>query len=299
LVSGSGYLTGLNLMFNFVPSKHVILNIPFFGRVALVRDRGGSANWFPGGLGNWGTNLTAEIFHDGKSLDRIDCGSGLVTNVGAMGLMHEAVTLASPSAARVNVLFLANQHFSGTGATAAAATDIKIQTISTNGGQTAVAGTQTYLSTANSQIYQTVATIAYTGTEAVIEWGLHTSATRTSTTGSPFTAATASSWTDTGSVQTASSTTVQGLQQFIAEAGTTTVWGMTDTNTTHVITLVGDHATTGWWKTADGTAGSTPGNTETFTVRPILWDHKVFSAINVNNGDSIQFTYKLTISSGG
>jgi hypothetical protein len=30
-----------------------------------------------------------------------------------------------------------------------------------------------------------------------------------------------------------------------------------------------------------------------------LWDHRVFSAINVANGDSIQFTYSLTIAAGG
>jgi hypothetical protein len=30
-----------------------------------------------------------------------------------------------------------------------------------------------------------------------------------------------------------------------------------------------------------------------------MWDHKVFSAINVASGDSIQFTYTLTINSGG
>ncbi len=30
-----------------------------------------------------------------------------------------------------------------------------------------------------------------------------------------------------------------------------------------------------------------------------LWDHRVFSAINVNSGDSIQFTYQLTIAAGG
>lgn len=30
-----------------------------------------------------------------------------------------------------------------------------------------------------------------------------------------------------------------------------------------------------------------------------LWDRSVFSAINVINGDSIQFTYQLTINSGG
>jgi hypothetical protein len=30
-----------------------------------------------------------------------------------------------------------------------------------------------------------------------------------------------------------------------------------------------------------------------------LWDRRVFAAINVNNGDSIQFTYQLTIAAGG
>lgn len=285
-------------MFNIYIPKNFYFRVPGLGRFGVAYERQGDALAFPGGC-YWHTNLSASLIQNGEIQGTIDLGSGTVTNVGAMAMMHEAVTLASPSAARVNVLFLANQHFTGTGATAAAATDIKIQTISTNGGQTAVAGTQTYTSTANSQIYQTVATVAYTGSEAVTEWGLHTSSTRTSTTGSPFTATTASTWQDTGSVQTASSTTVQGLQQFICEAGTTTVWGMTDTNTTHVITLVGDHATTGWWKVADGTAGSTPGGTETYTIRPVLWDHKQFSAINVNNGDSIQFTYKLTVSSGG
>jgi len=30
-----------------------------------------------------------------------------------------------------------------------------------------------------------------------------------------------------------------------------------------------------------------------------LWDHRVFAAINVSSGDSIQFTYSLTVPSGG
>lgn len=30
-----------------------------------------------------------------------------------------------------------------------------------------------------------------------------------------------------------------------------------------------------------------------------LWDRSVFSAINVINGDSIQFTYELTLTAGG
>lgn len=31
----------------------------------------------------------------------------------------------------------------------------------------------------------------------------------------------------------------------------------------------------------------------------VLWDRSVFSAVNVGSGDSIQFTYTLTVSSGG
>jgi hypothetical protein len=31
----------------------------------------------------------------------------------------------------------------------------------------------------------------------------------------------------------------------------------------------------------------------------VLWDRSVFSAINVGNGDSIQFTYTLTVTAGG
>jgi hypothetical protein len=35
------------------------------------------------------------------------------------------------------------------------------------------------------------------------------------------------------------------------------------------------------------------------SVSGTLWDRRVFSAINVNNGDSIQFTYTLTVNAGG
>lgn len=272
--------------------KQISIPMPWGGRMHVALSRPQDAAKHLGGL-MFGTNLKADLFRRGVWQGQKDLGSGLVTNVGVLALANEAVTLASPSGARINTLFLANQHFTGTGATAAAATDIKLQTVSTQGGQTAVAGAQTLISAANSQQYRTVATVAYTGGEAVTEWGLHTSATRTATTGSPFTATTAASFTVTGTPLTASSSTVQGLQQSIVEAGTTTVWGFVISNTTSVGTIPA------WYKTADGTLGSTPGATETYTIRPILWDHKVFSAINVSNGDSIQFTYTLTVNSGG
>lgn len=229
-----------------------------------------------------------------------DLGSGLVTNIGVMAMAQEAVSLASPSGARINVLFLANQHATGTGATAAATTDRSLQTVSTQGGQTAAAGTQTIATTSTGAvpIYQTVATNTYTGPEAVTEWGLHTSATLSSTTGTPFTAATATTFTATGTPFTASSSTVQGLQQQIVIPGTTTVYGVIASNTTSVGTLV-NNGTTGWWTQAAGAAGSTPGSSEAYTLRPIMWDRKVFSAINVVNTDTIQWTYRLTVNSGG
>ncbi len=295
------------------------VSLPLVGRLGMFHETGGQGTGMVGATG-FDTNLTAEVIRNGKPVKSsavmpfwsrfwgnidgnsslINLGSGLVTNVGATALANEAVTLASPSAARINALFLANWHASGKGVTAAAATDYKIQTISTNGGQTPVQGAQTVATTSTMAvpIYQTVATIAYTGSEAVTEWGLFTGSTLTSTTGTPFTAATATTWQDTGSAQTASSTTVQGLQQTIVEPGTTTVIGLNQTNTTHVATLW-NNGTTGWFTQAAQTAGSTPGATEAFTIRPVMWDHKVFSAINVVNGDSIQFTYKLTVTSGG
>lgn len=268
------------------------------GGMALVRkglsfywipDPQGSATDFPGGIG-FHSHLAAEHIRGGRLFRKYDLGSGLVTNVGVLSMANDFAWSAQLNLA---TLALANQHASGIGATAAAATDIALQTNSANGGQTPVAGTQTLVSAANLQKYKTVATINYTGTEAVTEWGLHSLGTLSSTLGSPFTAVTATTGQDTGSVQTASSATVRGQQGMILVPGTTTVWGLVLSNTTHIFTIPA------WYKVADGTLGSTPGNTETYAIKPVMWDHKVFAAINVVNGDAIQFTYNLTVTSGG
>jgi len=42
-----------------------------------------------------------------------------------------------------------------------------------------------------------------------------------------------------------------------------------------------------------------PGATVAYQVFPTAFDHKVFAALNVNAGDTIAFTYSLTINSGG
>lgn len=297
-----------------------IFKLPLIGRFVVASDRHGVSNLaaasaFMGHLsakvidkdGNekkvrdyFGGNIFQRLFYRFiyRNKTSIDLGSGLVTNVGVLALANDW-NLAGPSGAPINTLKLANYHVSGTGATAAATTDIKLQTQSTNGGQTPVAGTQSTVSAANLQKYQTVATISYTGTEAVTEWGLlcgTIGGAISGSTGSPFTAGSATTGTVTATPLTASSTTVQGQQQTIFEntGSATPHWGLVTSNTTSVVTVPA------WYKVSDGTAaGTTPANTNAYTIRPVLWDHKVFSAINVVNGDSIQFTYTLTVTSGG
>jgi hypothetical protein len=270
------------------PHRATALRFPGLGRVVLTRDQGDAGlfarEWFS-------TNLHA--IHrdgDGQLKDQYDLGSGLVTNVGVLAMAND---FAWSSSLNLSTLGLSNQHATGTGTTAAAATDFKLQTVSTQGGQTPVAGTQTLVPSGTAPVYKSVATIAYTGTEAVTEWGLHTSATLSAATGSPFTATSATGGTVTGTPLTASSPTVRGQQQTVVVPGTTAVWGLVTANTTSVLTVPA------WYNQSNGAAGATPGSTEAFTLRPVLWDHKVFAAINVVSGDSIQFTYQLTVNSGG
>jgi hypothetical protein len=91
---------------------------------------------------------------------------------------------------------------------------------------------------------------------------------------------------------------VQGETQHVVKTTTTPRHGLITSNSTSILTL-SFSAAIGWMVTSTGVVGSTPGATEAYTLRPVMWDHKVFSAINVANGDSIQFTYTLTINSGG
>ena len=246
----------------------------------------------------FGTNLEASLWRRGKKEGSVDLGSGLVTNIGVLALAADSQW---PQTSVVTNLFkLLKYHASGKGTTAAAFTDIQIETDSTVGGQTPVAGTQVFTHDQSSTVQKwvSVATIAYTGTEAVTEWGLFNAGTLSSSTGSPFTATTANTATGTATPFTASSSSVQGLSQYVVKTTTTPRHGLITSNTTSVLTL-SFGAASGWMVNTTGVIGSTPGSTEAFTIRPVLFDHKVFSAINVINGDSIQFTYTLTIESAG
>lgn len=237
---------------------------------------------------------------DGTVIDEHDLGSGLVTNMGVLAMCNDFAW-----SAQLNLATLATQNFVavGTGATAAAATDFRMQTLAAPTTTTAVTGAQSLIAPVTfvgptSPIFRNIATVNFTTTLAITEWGLHSLATLSASTGTPFTATTTSTWQDTGSAQTASSATVRGLQQTLVVPGTTAVIGLNISNTTHIGTIAAS-GTTGWYTQSTQANGSTPGATEAFTIIPVMWDHKVFSAINVVNGDSIQFTYSLSVNSGG
>ncbi len=269
---------------------HQLLRLPSgLGRLLWTRDPGDAIRRLTFQTRLTATIQRAEPIH-GSRLDFRDLGSGLVTNVGVLSLANDYAWSAQLNLA---TLALANQHATGTGTNAAAATDIALQTLASPTTTTAVGGTQSLVSAANSQTYRTAATINYTSSLAITEWGLHSLATLSSTTGTPFTGTSATTWTDTGSAQSASSATVRGLQGTIVVPGTTTVWSLNLSNTTHIGTIPA------WYKVADGTAGSTPGATEAFAVKPVLFDRKQFAALNVANGDSVTWTYSLLVNSGG
>jgi hypothetical protein len=280
-------------------SAHTILRIPGVGRILFTHDKG-NARILADQV--FATHLFADHYDgDHQLIGQHDLGSGLVTNVGVLAMCNDFAWSAS-----LNLSTLGTQNFvaTGTGVTAAAATDFRCQTLAAPTTVTAVTGAQSLVAPVTfvgptSPIFRNVATVNYTSTLAITEWGLHSLAALSSSTGTPFTNTTVTTWQDTGSVQTASSATVRGLQQTIILPGTTTVLGLNISNTTHIATLAASVTPTGWYTQATQAAGATPGTTEAFTVLPVMWDHKVFSAINVNNGDSIQFTYSLSVNSGG
>lgn len=239
-------------------------------------------------------HVFATVYHHGKFAYRRDLGFGTVTNLGTDSMANDP-NWASPSGATIATLALAKYCTTGTGTTSAAATDIALQTAD---AVTPVAGTPSVVLTPNAAAYKVVCTLSYTGTEAVTEWGLQNSATSSATTGTPWTAGSATTGTVTGTPYTASSTTVQGEQQFVFEDTTLSCYALATSNTTSVVT-VPVWSNVGATTLCSSSGHAFPQNTDGLKILALLFDHQVFSAINVVNGDSIQFTFTLTLPSGG
>lgn len=139
-----------------------IINLPLVGKVAFIPRKHGSL-YIPGGL-EFRSNLKATVTRKDGRGEVYDLGSGLVTTAGVAFLANDFAGVSGD-------ITTINYHDSGTGTTAAAIGDTALQTPT---GNARVAGTQT--SPAGGQ-YRTVATLAYTATAAITEWGLFSATT--------------------------------------------------------------------------------------------------------------------------
>jgi hypothetical protein len=270
---------------------------------ALVRDRGGSASHM-GGMAAFGSNLKAVHYRDGKPVRSYDFGSGKVTEGLVVALTKDWVGTTNNKAAPI--LTQLKYMYSGTGATAEQAYDYGLQTpINTASGS--ITPTLAVVASSNNTSLQWVGTIAYSGSSAVTEWGLF----NINQSGSQFNNS-AGTFTSTGwTPGTSPAWTVNAEAGFVLIAGTSSgtanqtgaayYGGYIESNTATAATIAqASNDGISWW-TVNSAAG--PGVTPTNSTRADLWplmaDHKTFSAINVINGDSIQFTYTLTVQSGG
>lgn len=141
--------------------KPRIITLPLVGRFAIVPDKYGAAEHYPGGL-LFRSNLTLSHYRRRRLIDVRDLGSGLVTNAG-VNLMGGDWTNATAT------LKAMNYHDSSTGTVAAAVTDTALGTAPPAGVPARPAGTQ---SNATANIYKTVGTQTYTAALAITEWGL-------------------------------------------------------------------------------------------------------------------------------
>jgi hypothetical protein len=267
------------------------------GRLLWTPDRGSSlrpADMF------FQSHLEAELIRKDGATKHYDLGSGLVTNVGVNMLANDPTWVAAgtPFSTLSSMLYVST----GTGATADAAGDYWLQTQGTHFS----GGTNNYytgtISLVAPNIWKNVATVTYNGTETVTEWVLVMSNAANFSRTSAGAAPTQTTFTDTGATFTTSGNGLKGWTIEIASSAvntpTTTAQALVTSNSATVLTLAPGPDSTHWWSLANASVAA-PGATVAYVVYPTAFDHKHFTGIGVNSGDSIQFTYQLTINSGG
>jgi hypothetical protein len=265
--------------------------IPGLGRIAFTRDPGEAELFSKHYLA---TKLRAIIREpDGRLVEEHDLGSGLVTNVGVLALANDW-KVPGVSAAPANLF--ANLKFGawGTGSTAAATTNIKLETPAAPNATEATEGIQTVTTNGEGKPKFVLTTkITAESSISITEFGVFTKKKLSSTTGTPLTAKSATSGTVTGTPLTASSTTVLGeTLQILFATASENIWGLVTSNTTSVVTVPA------WYKESNGTVLE-PSATSAFTLRPIMFDRRVFTSIGVESGNTIEFPWELEIKSGG
>lgn len=277
-------------------SKVYSFTIPKFGRFAYTRDPG-EASLFMSSMIS--THLGAIIRQpDGKIVDEIDLGSGLVTNVGVTALANDS-NWQTEAAEPINTLNVCKYINWGTGVTAAAATDYQLQTPAENeaGKKENVAATSSVLkfaATGNAKIVITGKLEAnLAGPTAITEWGLFSTKNLLGV-ATESEKSTATSLEGKAAAFTASAVKTRGEQNKIVWAEKAEeVYGLITSSTTTVVNIPG------WVKAKAAEAGATPEAKAKYKILPVMWDHRVFAAINVEKGNQIEFPYELEIKSGG
>lgn len=283
------------------------VNTPF-GRLGFTRDKG-EGELFARQMitTNLGAILRAPdisvrgVSRPGPIMDEFDLGSGLVTNIGVTALANDSNWFANTTE---NLATLNTQKFInwGTGATAAKQSDWKLQTQAENkaGKKEAVAVSSSVLKwlAKNSKLIITGTLEAnLAGPTAITEWGLFSAAKTEGTTPKAATSTSSTSLTDTAKFPapglTESKKDARGAQQFVLNATEAeSVYGLVKSNTETVAQVPA------WVKNAAEEEGTTPSGTSKYAFFPVMWDHRVFSAINVEEGNKIEFPYELTIQGG-
>lgn len=136
--------------------KRKLVRLP--GGLILARDPG-QAILAAGQM--FDTHLVARHIRDGRVLREYDLGSGTVVTAGV-------VYLAADMAGGGSDISAMNWHGTGIGTTAPTTGDTTLQ--NTTGAPARVSGTQSTPGATN--VYRSLATVSYTGTLAITEWGL-------------------------------------------------------------------------------------------------------------------------------
>ncbi len=276
--------------------KRYEIIVPGIGRIGYTRDPG-EASMFANAV--FDTALHAvHLDPCGKVLGEYSFGSGLVTNVGVLALAQDGLGAKLGKAKEsFGVIPNLKWHAWGSSNTAATIKDIKLGSLKKPTETNAVEATNTLSTKAElgkgGPKLISKAKIKAESSFEVVEWGIFTKKTLSATTGTPLTAKTATSGTVTATPLTASSEEALGERlQIVVPTEATEIWGLITENTTSVITVPE-------WVKQSTEAEQEPTATSPFTIKPVMWDHRVISPISVESGNEIEWIYELAMNSGG
>lgn len=302
--------SSVGLVGTLKPRKAHSVRISGFGRFAYTPDEG-EADLFTtalisthlGAIHRAPDHSVRGQMRRGEILNEFDLGSGKVTNVGVTALANDSNWTAE-TAEPLNTFNVQRFINWGTGVTPAEAYNWKLQAQAENeaGKKEAVAATSSllkFLATGSAKLIVTGTLEAnLAGPTDITEWGLFSAAKTLGTTPKAATGASATSLTDTVGLPApgteASAAKVRGAQQYLIWAKEAEeAYGLITDNTTEEVTVPG------WVKAGAAEAAVTPAATSKYAIYPVMWDHRVFTAIPVEKGEKIEFPYELEIKSGG